>query len=160
VEYPGTIEGLLNQFPDEASCREYLMKIRWPDGPVCPRCSSRDFSEMTRPLVRCRGCNHQLSVLAGTIFQDSKVPLRKWFQAIWWITNQKSGISATGLQRVLELNRLATAWSILHKTRLAMVRPDQDRLSGEVEVDEFFLGGENNKQLIGIAAEKDVSRPT
>jgi len=155
VEYPGTIEGLLNQFPDEESCRAYLVEIRWPAGPVCPRCAGREFCPMSRPLVRCRACNHQLSVLAGTVFQDSKIPLRKWFQAIWWITNQKSGISATGLQRVLDMKRTATAWNILHKIRLAMVRPGQDRLSGEVEVDEFFLGGELNKQLIGIAAEKD-----
>jgi transposase-like protein len=145
----------LNQFPNEAACRSYLMQIRWPDGPICPRCDGRQFRAMTRPLVRCRACNHHLSVLAGTVFQDSKIPLRMWFQAIWWFTNQKSGISATGLQRALGLKRNATAWSILHKIRLAMVRPGQDRLSGEVEVDEFFLGGENNKQLIGIAAEKD-----
>ena len=110
---------------------------------------------MSRPVLWCVGCDHQLSVLAGTIFQDSKLSLRVWFQAILWMTNQKSGVSATGLQRALGMKRNATAWSVLHKIRLAMVRPGQGRLSGEVEVDEFFLGGENNKQLIGIAAEKD-----
>lgn len=76
-----------------------------------------------------------------------------WFEAIWWLTNQKSGVSALGLQRALEMNRLSTVWNMLHKLRIAMVRPGQDRLSGEIEVDEVYIGGENNKQLIGVAAQ-------
>jgi transposase-like protein len=154
--YPGTIEELLEWFPSEAACREYLKEIRWPNGATCPRCkSSNAWMMKSRPLFKCGDCRYQASILVGTIFQDTKLPLRKWFQAIWWFTNQKSGISATGLQRVLRLKRYATAWSILHKLRLAMVRPDRSRLRGEVEVDEFFLGGKDNKLTIGIAAQID-----
>lgn len=81
------------------------------------------------------------------------MPLSTWFEAIWWLTNQKLGVSALGLQRALELKRLSTAWNMLHKLRIAMVRPGQDRLVGDIEVDEIYLGGENNKELVGVAAQ-------
>ena len=155
-EYPGTIGELLKRFPDEASCRDFLEKIRWPAGIQCPRCKSkRLWRRATRPVLKCADCDFQVSILAGTIFQDTKVSLEIWFQAIWWLTNQKTGISAVGLQRAVGIKRHETAWSMLHKLRIAMVRPNQDRLSGEIEVDEVFLGGENNKQLIGVAAQID-----
>jgi transposase-like protein len=82
-----------------------------------------------------------VSVTAGTVFQGSKVSLRVWFRAIWWITNQKSGISALGLQRTLGLGSYETAWALLHKLRRAMVRPGRELLSGKVEVDETVIGG-------------------
>ena len=83
-----------------------------------------------------------MSVTAGTIFQDSHVPLTIWFRAMWQITSQKNGISALGLQRVLGLGSYKTAWAMLHKLRRAMVRPGRDRLDGVVEVDETYWGGE------------------
>ena len=82
-----------------------------------------------------------VSVTAGTIFHRSHLPLRVWFRAIWWVTNQKSGVSAVGLQRALGLGSYRTAWTCLHKLRRAMVRPGRERLSGDVEVDEVFIGG-------------------
>ena len=75
---------------------------------------------------------------SGTIFQDSRLPLTLWFRAMWWVTSQKNGVSAMGLQRVLGLKSYKTAWTLLHKLRRAMVRPGRDRLSGRVEVDEAY----------------------
>jgi len=110
---------------------------------------------MSRPVLKCAACDFQISLLAGTIFQDTKISLAIWFQAIWWLTNHKTGISAIGLQRAVGIIRHETAWRILHKLRIAMVRPHQDRLSGEIEVDEVLLGGKTNKQRIGVAAQID-----
>ena len=101
---------------------------------------------------------------SGTIFQDSRLPLTLWFRAVWWVTSQKNGVSAMGLQRVLGLKSYKTAWTLLHKLRRAMVRPGRDRLSGRVEVDEAFVGGEEEgvhgrqtktKATIAVAAEED-----
>lgn len=100
---------------------------------------------------------------AGTIFQDSRLPLILWFRAAWWVTSQKNGVSAMGLQRVLGLQSYKTAWTMLHKLRRAMVRPGRDRLQGRVEVDEAFVGGEEQgtrgrqtetKAMIAVAVEE------
>lgn len=82
-----------------------------------------------------------ISVTTGTIFQGSHLSLRLWFRAIWWITSQKTGVSALGLQRVLGLGSYKTAWNCLHKLRGAMIRPGRELLSGQVEVDEIIIGG-------------------
>ncbi len=95
---------------------------------------------MRRGLWHCRGCERQISVLAGTVFQDTHLPLTVWFRAMWHMTSQKNGISALGLQRVLGLGSYRTAWMMLHKLRRAMVRPGRDRLQGLVEVDESYWG--------------------
>ena len=92
-------------------------------------------------LRHCRGCGRQTSVTAGTLFADTHLPLRLWFEALWHVTSQKGGASALGLQRVLGLGSYRTAWNLLHKLRRAMVRPGRDRLQGVVEVDEIFIGG-------------------
>jgi transposase-like protein len=125
---------------------------------------------MKRGLFWCQQCGHQTSVTAGTLFHDTHKPLRLWFEALWYVTNQKSGVSALGLQRVLGLGSYHTAWKWLHKLRRAMVRPGRDRLSGVVEVDEIFIGGERSgkrgrgaggKTLVVIAAqhgEKGIGR--
>jgi len=122
---------------------------------------------MRRHLWQCVECGFETSVTAGTIFQDTRKPLRLWFQAMWYVTNQKQGVSALGLQRVLGLGSYPTAWTWLHKLRRAMVRPGRDRLKGTVEVDETFWGGPRRgkpgrgaagKTLILIAAEQDGSR--
>ena len=90
----------------------------------------------SRGLLHCRGCQGQTSLTAGTIFQDTRKPLRMWFMAMWYVTNQKNGVSALGLQRVLGLGSYETAWTWLHKLRRAMVCPGRDSLSGTVEVDD------------------------
>ena len=153
---------LERRFSDEASCRDYLSSLRWPDGFVCPKCGHRQGLLIRRALWRCIACRHEASTTAGTIFQDSKLPLTIWFRAMWQVASQKNGISAMGLQRVLGLGSYKTAWAMLHKLRFAMVRPERERLSGVVEVDETYWGGEekgvrgretNDKALIVIATE-------
>ena len=112
----------------------------------------------------CRACRHQASITAGTIFQDTHLPLTIWFRAMWEITSQKSGASALGLQRTLGLGSYKAAWAMLHKLRRAMVRPGRERLKGAVEVDEAFWGAPEKggagrkleeKALIIVAAEED-----
>lgn len=140
-EYPRTVLELRDQFCDEAACRDYLAKLRWPDGFVCPRCQGRDAWMTARLLYHCRRCQCQTSVTAGTLFADTNLPLRLWFEAMWHVTNQKYGASALGLQRILGLGSYHTAWNWLHKLRRAMVRPGRDRLAGVVEADEIYIGG-------------------
>jgi len=115
-------------------------------------------------LFQCCRCRHQTSATAGTIFQDTRKPLVMWFRAMWYVTSQKNGASALGLQRVLGLGSYETAWTWLHKLRRAMVRPDRDRLTGWVEVDETMVGGleegvagrqTESKALVVIAAQAD-----
>ena len=120
---------------------DFLRRVRWPDGFRCPACG-RSLAWMTaRGQLRCVGCQRQTSPTAGTIFEGTRKPLRLWFQAMWYVTNQKHGVSALGVQRILGLGSYQTAWTWLHKLRRAMVRPGRDLLSGEVEVDETYLGG-------------------
>ncbi|MGH7376358.1 MAG: IS1595 family transposase, partial [Candidatus Methylomirabilales bacterium] len=129
------------RFASEEACRAYLVHLRWPEGIHCRRCQGTKVWPTDRGVYHCAACGFQTSVLAGTIFQDTKADLRLWFRAMWYVTNQKSGISALGLQRALGLGSYRTAWLWLHKLRAAMVRPGRDRLTGTVEVDETYLGG-------------------
>jgi transposase-like protein len=94
---------------------------------------------MSRGRLICRECRHQATATAGTVFDKTRTELRVWFAAIWYITNQKHGVSALGLQRVLGLGSYETAWAMLHRLRRAMVRPDRELLHGEVEIDETYL---------------------
>lgn len=141
-EYPKTLEEIEHQFATEAACVQYLYAMRWPDGFTCPRCGAGKAWFTGRGLCKCASCAYQVSVKAGTIFERSRLPLTMWFRAIWWVTSQKNGASAKGLQRILGLGSYETAWTWLHKLRRAMVRPGRDRLAGIVEVDETYIGGE------------------
>lgn len=163
-DYPHTLPELERRFSSEQACRQYLFILRWPDGFICPRCSGKTSWPMNRGLWKCGSCKYQASVTAGTIFQDSHLPLTMWFRAMWYITSQKNGMSAQGLQRMLGLGSYETAWALLHKLRRAMIRPGRDRLKGIVEVDETYYGGDEEgvvgrlteeKALIIVAAEKD-----
>ena len=111
------------RFASEEACRAYLVRLRWPDGARCLRCQGTKVWPTGRGLYHCAACGFQTSVLAGTIFQDTKQDLQLWFRAMWYVTNQKSGVSALGLQRALGLGSYRTAWTWLHKLRAAMVRP-------------------------------------
>ena len=161
-DYPRTLLELEDRFRTEEACWAYLVRCRWPQGFRCPHCSHTAAWSLQRRLFQCCGCDAMVSVTAGTIFHQSHLPLRVWFRAIWWVTNQKSGVSAVGLQRVLGLGSYKTAWACLHKLRRAMVRPGREPLTGEVEVDEVFIGGVEKgggkrhvgtKALVAIAAE-------
>lgn len=140
-EYPRNLTELEASFSTEEDCRAYLARLRWPEGFRCPRCGGGKSWPVRGTLLECAGCGCQTSVTAGTIFQDTRTPLAVWFRAMWWVTTQKNGASALGLQRVLGLRKYETAWTWLHKLRRAMVRPGRDLLSGRVEVDETYLGG-------------------
>ena len=130
------------RFSTEEACREYLFSLRWPEGFECPHCGHQKAWSRNRGLYECARCGFQASVTAGTIFHGTRKPLRLWFRAIWHVTSQKYGANALGLQRMLGLGSYHTAWTWLHKLRCAMVRPGRDRLSGTVEVDETYIGGE------------------
>jgi transposase-like protein len=167
-EYPQTLLDFDESFPDEEACRQYLARLRWPDGYKCETCGSPEAWLTSRGLMHCKMCGHQASVTAGTIFHRTRTPLRLWFHAIWWLTSQKNGASALNLQRILGLGTYKTAWTWLHKLRRAMVRPGRDRLADEVEVDETIIGGVEEggggrhlgprKALVAIAAEAKGQR--
>jgi len=159
-----TFREFTSRFSTEEQCRDYLYELRWPEGFVCPKCEAATKAwPIGNVLFKCSACKHQTSVIAGTIFQDTRKPLMDWFTAIWWVTTQKNGASAMGLQRVLGLKSYETAWTWLHKIRIAMVNPNRSKLSGKVEVDETYIGGEEmggkrgrgteNKALVVIAVE-------
>lgn len=141
VDYPRTFAQFQDWFSSDEACFEYLAKLRWPDGFVCPRCGGREYWRTGAGLWMCRACSRRTSVTAGTIFDRTRTPLRTWFAAVWFVTAQKNGVSALGLQRVLGMKSYETAWAWMHKLRRAMVRPDREMLSGLVEVDESFIGG-------------------
>lgn len=167
AEYPKTVLEFRDWFATEQACREYLSHLRWPNGFICPQCQGCKAWPMSRPLYRCAGCGRQISLTSGTIFEGTHKPLQLWFEAIWHVTNQKSGVSTMSLQRALGLGSYRIVWTWLHKLRLAMVRPGRDRLTGIVEVDEVFIGGPRpgkrgrgaaGKELVLIAAQVDGKR--
>jgi transposase-like protein len=139
-DYPRTWGQFLDQFATEEACGAYLSRLRWPSGFACSSCGSMSppYSASRLRLV-CRDCRHQSTVVAGTIFEKTRTPLRVWMAAAWYLTNQKQGVSALGLQRVLGLGSYQTAWMMLHRFRRAMVRVGRERLRGVVEVDESYI---------------------
>ena len=163
-DYPQDQLDFDERFATEAACWQYLEQLRWPEGFVCPRCQQGKAWRDGRGRQMCAHCLYPVSATAGTIFQDTRKPLRLWFRAAWYVTGQKHGASALGLQRVLGLGGYLTAWSWLHKLRRAMVRPGRDALQGTVEVDETYVGGlaegkrgrgAERKALVVIATEED-----
>lgn len=167
AEYPEIAGEFHSWFNNETACRAYLERIRWPDGPQCPRCPAARVWKMKPPFYRCAHCSYDFTVTAGTLFDNTNLPLRLWFEAMWDVVHQKQGVSALGVQRVLGLRNYRTAWRWLHKLRRAMVRPGRDRLSGAVEIDETYVGGERpgkrgrgaaGKTLVLIAAQADGAK--
>lgn len=160
-DYPGSYAELLAWFPDDAACLDYLDWLRWPDGWRCPTCLCGRGWRLANGRRECAACGRQSSVTAGTIFHRTRTPLTVWFAAAWQLTSQKHGISALGLKRVPGLGSYQTAWAMLHRYRTAMVRPGRERLSGEVEVDETYVGGEvpgahgrqTTKAIVAVAVE-------
>ncbi len=161
-DYPKTLLEFEDRFNTQAACLEYLRQLRWPNGFVCPRCGAGEAWHTGRGFYRCRRCELEISVTAGTIMHRTRKPLRLWFRAMWQITDQKFGSNALGMQRILSLGSYHTAWEWLHKLRRAMVRPHRERLNGVIEVDETYVGGKKpgkrgrgaaGKALVGIAVE-------
>lgn len=162
--YPLDVIDFQDMFPTDKACYEYLSMVRWPEGFVCPHCKNSEAWKLKHHLMRCKKCKKDISITAGTIFQDLRKPMRLMFQSLWYIVCQKQGVSALGLKDILGLGSYQTAWSWLHKLRTAMVRPGRDLLSGTVEVDETLVGGERSgrrgrgaegKELVLVAVEDD-----
>ena len=138
-DYPRTRQEFRSFFPSDDACAEFLTRLRWPAGFRCPDCGDGGWRSARRRWT-CRGCGKQTSLTAGTIFEGTRKPLLDWFEVAWRITIAKNGVSALAVSNEWGMSREA-GWTWLHKFRRAMVRPDRDLLSGEVEADETFLGG-------------------
>jgi transposase-like protein len=148
---------LIEQFGSEKKCREYLEALRWPDEIMCPRCKSRKISQVTkRDQFDCDKCRYQFSVTAGTIFNDSHLPLWKWFLCVYLLCESRKGMSANQLKRVLGIS-YKTAWYLCHRIRAAMKEVNPGPLYGIVEMDETYIGGKKAGQ--GVYAGKKAKVP-
>jgi transposase-like protein len=141
-DLPQDLPTFIARFGSDEACRDYLFKQRWPDGFRCRACGHDDAWMLgRRNIYECTACGQQHSLLKGTIFEQTKTGLAKWFLAIYLVTSSKGGIAATELQRQMGFGSYGTAWAWLHKIRKAMVRPDRKPLTERVEADETYLGG-------------------
>lgn len=151
----------MDWFHSEQACLDYLEQLRWRGGFVCPKCGVIGSPLKTsRNRLVCQSCKHQTSVTAGTIFDKTRTPLRVWLAAAWYITNEKHGASALGLQRLLGLGSYETAWTMLHRFRRAMVRPGRELLHGLVEVDETYLAIGDKARPVGTKGRKSRTTKT
>jgi transposase-like protein len=163
MHYPRSVGEFQAWFRTDADCLDYLEWMRWPRGFVCPACGNGGGWRLGDGRLMCAACGHRTSVTAGTIFDRTRTPLTVWFTACWSFATAKDGISALSLQRSLEIGSQQTAWAMLHRLRSVLVRPGRDRLTGAVEVDETYIGGEEpglrggrakgKKALVGVAVE-------
>jgi len=165
--YPRTFEEFIEWFSTEDDCAAYLEWIRWPNGFACPGCGSTKAWRTERGLWHCQGCNRQSSVTVGTVFEDSRKPLRLWFHVMWLMMAQKTGLSAKNLADTYGFGSYQTAWGWLQKLRSVMIRSGRERLCGRVEVDEAYLGGQKGgkrgrgaegKTLVLVAVEGDAKK--
>lgn len=163
-KYPKDFQEFLAQFPDENSCWNYLINMRWPEGYVCSQCQSKKYWLTAKHKIHCSKCRKEFSITSGTIFQESKKPLLLWFHIMWWVVAQKTGASAYNLKDFMGFGSYETAWLWLHKLRRAMIREGRKKLSGIVEVDETYIGGEEigigkqgrgaeEKSIVAVATE-------
>lgn len=141
AHYPKDFQEFLYQFRTEEDCCKYLFDIRWPNGFKCPRCNNSKYWLTDKGLIHCSECEHQTSITRGTIFHRTRKPLLLWFYVIWWVVAQKTGASAYNLMDFMGFGSYETTWTWLHKLRRAMVRSDRDKLRGDIEVDETYIGG-------------------
>ena len=150
-----SLQAFLEQYGTEAKCYRALYKARWPKGFRCPRCSTRSrsrFRRHGRVYYQCCGCRHQTTLVSGTLFQNSKLPLRTWMLALYLLTSTKTNLSALELMRHLGVN-WKTAWRLKHKVMQAMAAREADRqLDGFVQIDDAYLGGERNGGKTGRGA--------
>lgn len=157
---PKTLMEAIRYFADLDVATEYVAKLRWPDGPVCPKCGTLDekhYYIKSRRVWKCRACKKQFSVKLGTIFEDSPIGLDKWLTAIWMIANCKNGVSSYEIHRSIGVTQ-KTAWFMMHRIRLAMQTGTFEKLSGEVEADETFIGGKARNMHKSKREEKVTGR--
>ena len=139
---PTTLQEAIQYFSDKQRSIDFVVAMRWPHGPICPRCQSPAYNFLkTRSIWECKGCKKQYSVKVGTIFEDSAIKLDKWICAMWMMVNAKNGVSSYEIHRSIGVTQ-KTAWFMMHRIRLALQNGSIDRkLMGEVEVDETYIGG-------------------
>jgi transposase-like protein len=138
---PETLLEAVRYFADADVALDFVARLRWPSGASCPDCGGKETSFLkTRRIWKCKSCKRQFSVKVGTIFEDSPIGLSKWLPAMWLIANCKNGISSYQLARDLGVTQ-KTAWFLLHRIRLAMQSESFDKMEGDVEVDETYIGG-------------------
>jgi len=151
------------RFSDPKACYQYLFIQKWPNGFICKRCGNQQYWHSKRNLYICTQCEHQHSLTAGTIMDSSKSPITHWFKAMWWFTTRKSGINAVNLKELMGFGSYGTAWTWMQKLRRCTIRNEREKLSGRVEVDEFFVGGQSsgkrgrgaeNKTIVAVAVER------
>ena len=141
-DYPRNLAEFERRFATQQACRAYLEQLRWSEGFRCPRCDGTKAWRVRERWWQCAGCAHQTSVTAGTIFQDTRTPLPTWFRAMWWVTNQKSGVSALGLQRALGLGRTAWTTSMVRLTpRRGGRDPSGSRRVGPAQLNKVHCRG-------------------
>ena len=140
LPYPDYIREFFQMFPNNQACFDYLVRLRWPEGFVCPECNkqSEPWSASKNRLV-CQRCKHKVVVTAGTLFEKTRTPLTTWFDAAWHVTTAKSGMSAKTLERTLGTS-YHVAWMMLQRFRVAMVNSERTKLTETVEIDEAFVG--------------------
>lgn len=139
-----SLDEFIERYGKEDSCREAVLKAKWPTGFQCSECGCKKHCQLTRGEYQCNRCHHQTSLISGTIFQGTKLPLRKWFLAMYLLTQHKKGVSALQLSRDLGVN-YKTAWSVKHKLMQTMMERQQEKkLQGRVEMDDAYLGGEHS----------------
>lgn len=145
------------KFRTEKACWKYLVKMRWPNGFVCPRCGhDKAGFHIRRKLLQCKRCRYQASATAGTVFHKTRTPLRKWFWFIFLMSSQKTGVSIQGLQRLLGIKSYKTAWTMAHKVRKAMADRDSSyQLANLIEMDDSYFGG-SGRGLRGRGTEGKV----
>jgi transposase-like protein len=155
-DYPRTYREFVEMFADVGACAAYLERLRWPNGFICPACAGRGTPwRQSRGRLVCPGCRHHASVTAGTIFDKTRTPLTTWFEAAWHLTTAKNGLSAKTLERTLG-TQYRVAWTLLQRYRVAMVRAERSGLSGDVEVDETFVGGVAHGGKRGRGADRPI----
>lgn len=143
----------MDWFQTEDDCLAYIEKLRWNGRFRCKYCDSDKAWTNKRGSLECSGCRRQNSITADTIFQDTRKPLRLWFHVMWFVMAQKTGVSAENLRESMGFGSYQTIWAWLHKFRMIMVRPGRDKLEGEVEVDETFIGSKE-KDVKGRETER------
>ena len=150
ADYPETIVQFRRWFAHEADCRNYLIRLRWPHGVCCPRCENHKLRIRQPSLYWCASCRYAFTVTSGTLFADTRKPLRLWFEVVWNLANQRTGTSAVEVQNTLRLGSYETAWAWLHKLRRAMASSGRDQLSGVVEVTEASIGSSRTSKQPGL----------
>src|SRR5258707_5052425 len=144
MDTPKTLQQAVRHFSDEQVCINTIAKMRWPNGPVCPKCGHGEHYYLaTQKRWKCKECYKQSHVKVGTIFEDSPISLDKWLTALWLLVNCKNGVSSYEVARDLGITQ-KSAWFVLHRLRLALQMGSMEKMGGEgkqIEVDETFIGG-------------------